>query len=255
MRPQRNDDPLSEASHLGCLLYRSTAAAYGWPRVERVAYHLRSCDVRRSLSLLLATSLFGLTGPGQAFKPPGSAVSAPTNSIVDHVRAGDRARLVGRWADGVAAYRAALTVANVARLSEEKRAPILGELGVCEEALGQHRDAAERLDKALEHLHALSREQRWRFEQAQRKAESQIGILHISVDPPDAEVLVDGKSLGASQPSYQVFVEPGRHTIRARLAEHARRAAFRAALSPTAEDDASPSRAEGGSSMHLHNSR
>jgi hypothetical protein len=41
------------------------------------------------------------------------------------------------------------------------------------------------------------------------------------VDPPDAEELVDGKSLGASQPSYQVFVGHGRHgwhTIRAQFA-------------------------------------
>lgn len=165
--------------------------------------------------------LFGLTtGPVHAFKPPSGPANAPTSSV-DHVRAGDRARLAGRWPDAAAAYRAALAAAETAGLPEEKHAPILGELGSCEEALGPHRDAAEHLDKALEHLSAISREQRWRFEQAQKKAESQVGILHISVDPPDAEVLVDGKSLGASQPSYQVFVEPGRHTIRARLAGHA----------------------------------
>jgi hypothetical protein len=43
-------------------------------------------------------------------------------------------------------------------------------------------------------------------------------MLFVTVDPPDAEVLVDGKSLGAPEPSYVVFVEPGTHTVRARLA-------------------------------------
>ena len=161
-------------------------------------------------------------GLGYAAEPPGRAAQvAVATSVADHIHAGDRARLAGRWAEAAVAYQAALQVAKAEGLPEEKRAPILGELGVCEEALGKHRDAAEHLDLALEQRNTLSPEQRRRFELAQSKAENQVSWLVISVDPPDAEVLVDGRAVGASKPSHIVFVEPGRHTVRARLAGHA----------------------------------
>lgn len=176
--------------------------------------------MRLLLSLTFAVCFFGVTWPGYAIEPPGRAAQVST-SLADHIRAGDRARLAGRWAEAAVAYQAALQAAKAEGLPEEKRAPILGELGVCEEALGKHRDAAEHLDLALEQRNTLSPEQRRRFEAAQSKAENQVSWLVISVDPPDAEVLVDGKSIGASKPSHIVFVEPGRHTVRARLTGHA----------------------------------
>ena len=169
---------------------------------------------------MLAVAALGLAELAYAAEPPGRAAQSST-SLADHIRAGDRARLAGRWAEAAVAYQAALQVAKAEGLPEEKRAPILGELGVCEEALGKHRDAAEHLDLALEQRNTLSPEQRRRFEVAQSKAENQVSWLVISVDPPDAEVLVDGKSVGASKPSHIVFVEPGRHTVRARLTGHA----------------------------------
>ena len=169
---------------------------------------------------MLAVAALGLAGLAHAAESSKHAAQIST-SLADHIRAGDRARLAGRWAEAAVAYQAALQAAKAEGLPAETRAPILGELGVCEEALGKHRDAAEHLDLALEQRNTLSPEQRRRFELAQSKAENQVSWLVISVDPPDAEVLVDGKSVGASKPSHIVFVEPGRHTVRARLTGHA----------------------------------
>jgi hypothetical protein len=49
------------------------------------------------------------------------------------------------------------------------------------------------------------------------KAISKIGALLISVDTPGADVIVDGKFIGKSPMEDPVFVEPGHHTIEARL--------------------------------------
>jgi hypothetical protein len=114
----------------------------------------------------------------------------------------------------VAAYQDALKEAA----PPEKRAAILGALGLCELAQGKHRNAAEHLDRALRHREALTPDQRRRFEQGQKEAEREVGMLFVGANPPDAEVFLDGKSLGTSEPTYMVFVEPGKHTVRARLA-------------------------------------
>ncbi|MCC6555124.1 MAG: hypothetical protein IT372_19320 [Polyangiaceae bacterium] len=42
----------------------------------------------------------------------------------------------------------------------------------------------------------------------------------IGVEPPDAELSLDGKPFSKRETTHEVFVEPGQHTIRARLAGH-----------------------------------
>ena len=157
--------------------------------------------------------------PGPAKAVPAAAADA--SAVADHVRRGDKARGAGRWADAVAAYRDALEAAERAGLPLEQRAAILGELGLIELVLGKHRDAAEHLDTSLTHHGALSRDQRWRYEQGQKKAEREVVKLYLGVDPPDAEVLVDGAPIKGRKPSYLVFLDPGPHALRARLAGYA----------------------------------
>ncbi|MCC6554987.1 MAG: PEGA domain-containing protein [Polyangiaceae bacterium] len=118
----------------------------------------------------------------------------------------EQARRTGRWVEAEAAYRAASQI--------ERRGDIVGELGVCELELGKARDAAEHLQSALE-ADDLSADLRRRFLVAQRKARRFVGSIGISVRPADAEVFVDGRSLGTPRLSYTVFVEPGTHTVRA----------------------------------------
>ena len=173
--------------------------------------------MRRALPLLLTAALV-VEAPAHAAEPS-SPTTRPATSAAELVRDGDRARRAGRCAEAVTAYQAALAAQHAAALSPDQRAAIVGELGVCEVMLGKFRDAAEHLQEALEQQHG--REQQRRFEEAQKKAEREVGMVFISVDPPDAEVLVDGRAVGTSQPSYLVFVEPGRHAVRARLKGYA----------------------------------
>ena len=157
-----------------------------------------------------------LHSPALADVPAAPASSAahpsPPGALADAMGRGHAARRAGRWAEAEAAYRAAWAL--------EARADIAGELGVCELALGKPRDAAEHLHLGLEDAAALSPDQARRFKQAQAIAERKVGRLAISVDPTDAEVLVAGVSLGEPRLTYLVFVEPGTHTVRARLAGH-----------------------------------
>lgn len=171
------------------------------------------------LCLLLLTFSFSAsalgTEPG-AQSAPAKPATAPA-AAAEHVRRGDQARRAGRWAEAAAAYQDALKAAAQEAAPPEKRAAILGELGLCELAQGKHRDAAEHLDRAMQHRDALPPDQRRRFEQGQKKAEREVGMLFIGTNPPDAEVFLDGKPMERSEPTYLVFVEPGKHTVRARL--------------------------------------
>ncbi|HTN89370.1 MAG TPA: PEGA domain-containing protein, partial [Sorangium sp.] len=138
----------------------------------------------------------------------------------DHVRRGQRARNARRWTEAQAAYRAAFEAADPATSTERERAEIAGELGLCELALHQHRDAAEHLARSLEQREALPEALQRRFEQGQREAAKRVARLVLGVDPPDAEVLVDGQRIGRTARTYTLFFEPGKHMVRGRAPGH-----------------------------------
>lgn len=114
-----------------------------------------------------------------------------------------------------AAYRAAFEAAGPASCTMSERVEITGELGLCELALNRHRDAAEHLAWSLSQGEPLPVQLQSRFEIGLRKAAFVVAELRLAVDPPDAEVFVDGKVLVRPEGAYQLFVEPGRHTVRA----------------------------------------
>lgn len=134
----------------------------------------------------------------------------------DHVRRGQRARAAGDWTAAHAAYKAALEAADPASSTERERAELAGELGLCELALRKYRDAAEHLAFSLEQRAALPVTLQRRFEDGQRKAIPHVAKLSLAVDPPDAEVIIDGKAIGPVARVYTLFFEPGLHTVRAR---------------------------------------
>ncbi|KYF93930.1 hypothetical protein BE20_07880 [Sorangium cellulosum] len=112
-----------------------------------------------------------------------------------------------------------------------------GELGLCELALGKYRDAAEHLTWSLEQDYALADESRLRFETGQAKAAFYLIRLLLSVDPPDAEVFIDGRAVGPIARTYKLFLDPGQHMVRARA--------------PGREDALQMVRAEAGAEIEL----
>ena len=150
---------------------------------------------RVRFGICLVLSVCTLSAPVLADAPRGTAAASPSGeeAVTEHVRRGDKARNAGRWADAAAAYLEAITAAERFGLTDEKRAAIIGEFGMCELAMGKYRDAAEHLHVALRKFDGLPPAQRQRFLQGQRKAESEVVVVFVGLDPPDAELSVDGK--------------------------------------------------------------
>ena len=165
-------------------------------------------------STFLAAS--GVTSSASAediYPEPGPRDGA---TVEDHVRRGRRARDARQWSVAYAAYKAAFEAADPASSTERERAEIAGELGLCELALRKYRDAAEHLAFGLEQRTALPLALQLRFEKGEREATPHVARLILTVDPPDAEVLLDGKRVGRVARTYLLFLEPGQHMVRAR---------------------------------------
>ncbi|WP_437277507.1 hypothetical protein WME90_40670 [Sorangium sp. So ce375] len=136
--------------------------------------------------------------------------------VKDHLRRARRARASGRWTEAHAAYKAAFDAIDATSISERESAEVAGELGLCELKLRKFRDAAEHLAWSLERRKALSPEQQKGFADGLAQAVPFLATLYLSVDPPDAEVFVEGKPIGRPRRTYTLFFEPGKHMVRAR---------------------------------------
>ncbi|WP_159397663.1 hypothetical protein [Sorangium cellulosum] len=88
-------------------------------------------------------------------------------------------------------------------------------LGECELELGFHRDAAEHLAYALRTMPAKAgAEKRVAVESLLDKLAAHIVTLTLTIDPPDAEVFVGGKSLGRGPFEAPVYLDANtRHTL------------------------------------------
>ncbi|MGK3991109.1 PEGA domain-containing protein [Sorangium sp. So ce136] len=159
-------------------------------------------------------------GVASASDPHAVSGLRETSPVASSLRRARQARDAGRWVEAEAAYEAALTAADTAWTTDAERAEIAAELGLCELALGRYRDAADHLAQSLRHRDALRGGLAERVEEGLKKAESRVTTFYLGVSPPDAEVFVDGKPVGRPAPTYELFLEPGRHTVRARLTGH-----------------------------------
>ncbi|MGK3983076.1 hypothetical protein WME99_08550 [Sorangium sp. So ce136] len=159
----------------------------------------------------------GFTSSASAGDIHRKATTTYGSTVKDHVRRGQRARNAGRWTEAQAAYKAAFeAAAEPATSTERERAELAGELGLCELALHKYRDAAEHLARSLEQRETLPLALQSRFEAGQREAAKHLARLVLSVDPPDAEVFIDGQRLGRTARTYTLFFEPGKHLVRGR---------------------------------------
>ncbi|WP_437328856.1 hypothetical protein [Sorangium sp. So ce381] len=173
--------------------------------------------IAHSLSTLLtlgAVTGFSNSSSADDIHPKAGPIDGST--VKDHVRRGRRARKAGLWIEAYAAYKAAFDAADAATSTEVERAELAGELGLCELALHKYRDASEHLARSLEQREALPEALQHRFEAGQRNAAPHVARLVLGVDPPDAEVLIDGKRIGRTARTYTLFFEPGQHMVRGR---------------------------------------
>jgi hypothetical protein len=94
---------------------------------------------------------------------------------------------------------------------------IAANLGRAEFKVGKHRDAAEHLTYFLREASSIAPEDRTRTHELLDEARANIGTLTIAVKQDGAEIWIDDAKVGTSPLKAELFVEPGRHWVEARL--------------------------------------
>jgi hypothetical protein len=152
-----------------------------------------------------------------------AASDGPPKSKADKAEAGDaderaakwlsrgnKAFKEGRFADAEQAYREAFAL--------KKGYDIAGNLGAAELAQGKRREAAQHLAFTLR-MFPLTGEPalREQMQKAYDQCRAEVGALHVEASVKGAQILVDGAVQGEAPLPDDVFLEPGEHTVEARL--------------------------------------
>ncbi len=162
----------------------------------------------------------GTAAPTTSASSAGSAATSASPTTRDAMKStasdlfdkGVKAMDEGRWEDCRAALLAAWSV--------HPSYQIAGNLAECEVKLGRAATAAEHLRFFLREMPATAPpERKARGEELLREVRPKIAELTVRVNKVDAEVLVDGVSVGRSPLAASIFLEPGEHPIEAKLAE------------------------------------
>ncbi|MGC4091496.1 MAG: PEGA domain-containing protein [Polyangiaceae bacterium] len=166
--------------------------------------------MRQSISVLAALGALSLAAPAAAQTSPAPAASNDPERVRDLLTRGTEALSANRPEEA----RSLLSEAYGLRRSYD----VAAALGQAELELGKHRDAAEHLDFSIrEFPPGESRKLLKQLEDAFASARSRVATLRVSVNQPGCEVSVDGKPVGNSPLPSSLFVEPGQHTLGARV--------------------------------------
>lgn len=115
----------------------------------------------------------------------------------------------GQWADAHASFLAAWGI--------HKHWQIAANLANVELKLGKPRDAAEH---AAYYLRNAPGDRRARAQALLDKVTAEVGKLKVRVSVQGADITVDGRPIGVAPLADEVFVDPGKHSIEARLGDY-----------------------------------
>jgi hypothetical protein len=165
------------------------------------------------LSLCAVAAALTAVAPSAAQPLPGGSAPAKEDALSDTARdlfaKGAKAAEQQKWDQCRAALLAALSI---------KRHPqIAGNLAACEAKLGLYRDAAEHAAYFLNDMKpGTSTERRMSGQSILNESMGKIAAVTVVASVEGADVLVDGRSVGASPLSGPVFLDPGQHSLEAR---------------------------------------
>ena len=170
---------------------------------------MRRLKSTRLTAVLLALSCMTAATISSAQQPV-NPVNADMDKADELYRQGNEAYKQNRLKDAYGFYKEAWKL--------KKSYDIAGNLGAVEAAINLPRDAAEHLLHSLRQFPANGKPEardktRQRFEEALK----QIGTLTIKVNVDAADILIDGKSIGKAPLDQEVFVDPGKRRIEAKL--------------------------------------
>ena len=166
-------------------------------------------------SLAAGSLAFGLLAIGSFAIGVSTAHAADATDAGTLVRKGMEAAGAKRWTECIDALTAAAALEDVPRT--------WGELGLCEEQTGRFAAAHDHLFRAMESAPTQGKKEPWtRYQAALARVKERVAVVIVTTSPPNAKVVLDGRPLGAAD-GRAFAVEPGSHTIGARLAGYADR--------------------------------
>ena len=161
---------------------------------------------------LLTTCFFAAVAltPGLAYATDPAEKAIEAHALTDKAAAlyddGGVAFRKSKWAEARAAFLAAWAL--------KQHWQIAANLADCELQLGRFRDAAEH---AMYYVKNAPADRSDRAMKLFAEASLKVATLRIDAQPEGAEVFVDGQSIGRAPVSSLVFLDPGEHTITARV--------------------------------------
>ena len=163
-----------------------------------------------AVSLSMSVEAIASDSPKPA-APGGATTAAP--KVLDHAD-----ELFEQSATAYDAGRFAEALAKLEQAWGLKRThDIAGNLGVVELKLGKYPEAATHLAWALQHFPPTESDQaRQGFQKEADKARAQSGTLRIHVSVAGADVSVNGRSVGTSPLTEDVYIAPGSANVVAR---------------------------------------
>ena len=166
----------------------------------------------RVASIVAATVLVCASARVSHAQPP--AAENPTSSD-------ENTRLQALFRQGISAYEAGNDEASLKALSEawsiRHTYDIAAAIAQTELALERYRDAAEHLDYGLKHfVPGQSEKTLEQMRAAFAEVKQHVAALNVQVNEEGATLELDDRALGISPLHSPVFVERGRHTLRAR---------------------------------------
>lgn len=162
-----------------------------------------------ALWLSTAVTAVAATSYGQAPPEPTPMSERDSAEVARHYEEGVAAAKLTQWAKAYSSFLAAWKL--------KQHYQIAANLGRAELKLGKYRDAAEHLAYFLREASGVTTDERQTAQALLDEARAKVGALTILVDRSEAEVLVDGIAVGKSPLKREVFVEPGRRTVEAKL--------------------------------------
>jgi len=142
------------------------------------------------------------------------ATPARADEADDAFQAGNRALEAGRWAEAENHYETAFRL--------RPGADIAANIAQAEVELGKRAEAAEHLSYALRLRSASTRpEQRAIMESMLADLKKGLCAISVETNVSGATITVDARTVGSSPLADPVFVEPGKHKVRAEQSVHA----------------------------------
>lgn len=139
----------------------------------------------------------------------GEPAAAGEGRVAELLRAGAQAASAKRWEACIESLSAAAEIEDAAKT--------WGDLGLCEEQAGRFAAAYMHLRRAMEKAPAQPSKEPWtRYLAARARVIERVALLVVTTYPPNARVVLDGRPLGVAD-GRAFAVEPGTHTIAARL--------------------------------------